>query len=195
MSPLEITAEVSGRLERLGIRHLVGGSFASSAWGEIRATNDVDIAVLLAEDRAHDLTAAFAPPYHISHEGILRALAEPGPYRMAHARHTEESFSIDLFLVRPDEYTLTELDRARRVVIADIGVPFSAPENIVIQKLRWYEEGRRVSDRQWNDIVRVLDNQRKTLDYAYLSRWAETFGLGDLLRQAFDDRESDDPYA
>lgn len=196
MTPLEIAAEVSGRLTAQGLRHLIGGSFASSAWGELRATNDVDIATLIKDEQADLLAAASGGPYHISMESIKRALAEPGPYRLTHAIHAEESFSIDLFLVRPDPYTLAEFERVRWIELGGgRRVSFSAPEDIVLQKLRWFEDGNRVSDRQWNDIVGVLDNQRESLDYGYPRRWADMLGLDGLLTQALADRTSDDPFA
>ncbi len=169
---------------------------ASSAWGEIRTTNDVDFAVLLADDEAEALAGAFTFPYHASLESIRSAIAHQGEYRSTHAMHEEESFTIDLFLVRPDPYTLTEFRRARRVeVLEGRSVPFYAPENIVLQKPRWYEAGNRVSDRQGNDIVRALDTQRETLDYPYLRLWAGVLGVDELLGQAFDERRSDDPFA
>lgn len=190
MTPLQIVADVSRRLTERGFRHLIGGSFASSAWGEIRATNDVDIAVIVGEDQGLELANVFRPPYSISLEAIRSALEEPGVYRMAHAIHMDEAFSIDLFLVRPDPYTLTEFERAKMIEAVEAhSIPFAAPENIVLQKLRWYEEGNRISDRQWNDIVRVLENQWEALDYAYLRRWAAHLGVEELLEQAFSETD------
>jgi hypothetical protein len=196
MTPIEIVADVSRRLTARSIRHLVGGSFASSAWGEVRATNDVDIAVLIGPHEAATLASAFESPYYASLESIQRALDEPGIYRSTHAIHMDEAFQIDLFLVRPDSYSITEFERVRPVEIVDgISVPFSAPENVVLQKLRWFDQANRVSDRQWNDVVRVLEIQRMKLDYAYLQHWAEELGVAELLAEALAQRIDEDPFA
>ena len=196
MTPIEIVADVSRRLTARNIRHLVGGSFASSAWGEIRATNDVDIAVLIGQNEAALLASAFNPPYYASVESIELALEEPGVYRSTHAIHMDEAFQIDLFLVRPDAYSLTEFERVRPVeVVEGTSVPFSAPENVILQKLRWFDQANRVSDRQWNDVIRVLEFQRDSLDYAYLARWAKELGVADLLTEALAQRIDEDPFA
>lgn len=193
---MAIVADVSRRLDAQGIRHVVGGSFASSAWGEMRFTNDADIAVMVEAPEAPALLAAFPPPYHLTLSQIEEALGEPGLYRMANAIQMDEAFGIDLFLVRADAYNLAEFSRARRVETAEgVFVPFAAPEDIVLQKLRWYEAGNRVSDRQWNDIVRVLECQRPDLDYAYLGRWAHELGVEALLEEALAERTGEpDPF-
>lgn len=191
-----ILADVSRRLTDQGIRHVVGGSFASSAWGEMRTTNDADIALMVDVSQAAALLTAFSEPYYLTLQQIEDALAEAGAYRMTNAIHMDEGFGIDLFLVRPDPYNLAEFERARKVeVLEGAFVPFAAPEDIVLQKLRWYEAGNRVSDRQWNDIVRVLEFRSRELDYAYLHHWAHELGVEGLLEEALSQRTGDaDPF-
>jgi hypothetical protein len=43
MQPIEVLLLVTDALEACGVTYCVGGSFASSAYGEPRATRDVDI--------------------------------------------------------------------------------------------------------------------------------------------------------
>jgi len=40
------------------------------------------------------------------------------------------------------------------------------------------------SDRQWRDILGVLDIQSDRLDFKYLQKWAEELGVQDLLQKA-----------
>jgi hypothetical protein len=69
----------------------------------------------------------------------------------------DEAFKIDLFLTGESEYENSVFERAVEVeLLSGSTVRFCAPENIVLAKLRWFEHGNRVSDRQWNDIVQVL---------------------------------------
>lgn len=46
-----LVADFAARLESAGFAYLLGGSFASSAWGQPRATNDADFSIWLEEDR------------------------------------------------------------------------------------------------------------------------------------------------
>lgn len=70
-------------------------------------------------------------------------------------------------------------------------IPVSSPEDVILHKLRWYQLGNRVSDRQWNDIVQVLEVQAGRLDLDYLDRWAKHFGVKELLELAI---EQADPF-
>jgi hypothetical protein len=44
-----------------------------------------------------------------------------------------------------------------------------------------------VSDRQWRDVLSVLQVQQGWLDEGYLHAWAEQLGVLDLLRRALDE--------
>lgn len=66
--------------------------------------------------------------------------------------------------------------------------PFCSVEDIILNKLMWYDHGDRVSERQWLDLLTVIRVQHDVLDRAYLDEWAgylDVAGLlGDLLDQA-----------
>jgi hypothetical protein len=183
----EIVADVSSRLAGAGIPHVLGGSLASSAWGQMRQTNDADFGALLTLETLEGFLTAFTDPYYVGRLEAEEALASEAPYRTVQIMHMDEVFKIDLFVIGGDEYSRSEIARSRRIeIVPGKEVPFAAPENIVVQKLRWFDLGSRVSDRQWNDIVQVLEVQRGHLDMEYLRRWTAHFGLEDLLDEAID---------
>lgn len=62
-----------------------------------------------------------------------------------------------------------------------------SPEDVILQKLRWYDAGQRISERQWRDVLGVLKVRAGTLDEGYLRQQAADAGLGELLEQALDD--------
>ena len=60
----------------------------------------------------------------------------------------------------------------------------TSAEDVVLRKLRWFDDGGQVSDRQWRDILGVLRTQAGRLDDAYLDSTAREVGLADLLERA-----------
>ena len=185
MTVLEIVADVASRLESLGIRYAIGGSLASSAWGQMRQTNDADIEVYLSPSHIEPLTEAFHDPYLLSKSELQNAVESAAPFRSVQLINMDEAFKVDLFLLDDSEYSMSELDRVVTVNISGTTpLKLLAPENIVIAKLRWFQLGNQVSDRQWNDIVSVLETQRGMLDIEYLSAWSRQFLVSDLLDQA-----------
>ncbi len=64
-------------LERLGVRHLVGGSVASSAHGVARASLDVDLVAELEPEHVTPLAAALQDVFFVD-EGRVRAAVTAG---------------------------------------------------------------------------------------------------------------------
>jgi hypothetical protein len=60
-------------------------------------------------------------------------------------------------------------------------------EDVILQKLRWYDAEQRVSERQWRDVLGVLKVRAGALDEGYLRQQAADAGLGELFQQALDD--------
>ncbi len=185
------------QIERLGIPYAVGGSFASGAWGDPRQTNDLDVAVWITPEQGDLLATALQGEFLIYAAEIRQTLADPEPYRSFQALHADEIFKIDVFVPLDTPYVRSEFERAVRVeLLPGLFVNCLTAENIVLRKLLWYEAGHRVSDRQWNDILRVLEFQGPKLDYGYLGRWASELGIEGLLESALSERTGEpDPFA
>ncbi|MDE2905300.1 MAG: hypothetical protein OXQ28_04360, partial [Acidobacteriota bacterium] len=62
------------------------------------------------------------------------------------------------------------------------------PEDILLQKLRWYRLGGDVSDRQWRDILGIVLVQEHRLDEEYLRNGAHLLDVTDLLDRALQAR-------
>jgi len=180
-----LVIELLEQVTKLHIPFMVGGSFPSSAWGQPRQTNDLDIALLMTAQDAARLHEVTRGSFMGSEAGMLEALESKEPFASFQLLHFEETFKIDFFVLAPDEYVVGALARARPYEIAPgKPFPFTSPEDIVLTKLRWFELGNRISDKQWNDIVQILEIQRGHLDYSYLDKWSQWFGVVDLLHDA-----------
>ena len=157
----------------------IGGSFASAIHGEPRSTNDVDFVAGLRPDRVDAFIAALGPDFFAVREAIVEAVAARASFNVI---DDETMVKIDVFVPPAGALGLGQLARRRRVEpIAGFEVFVLAPEDTVLQKLRWYELGGRVSDRQWRDICGVLRTSHDRLDHEYLAEVANEGGLGELL--------------
>ncbi len=182
--------EVSGFLEEAKIEFLIGGSLASSAWGQERTPVDADIAVLFSESKFDALEQLIRWPYVMDTATIRSSLSNLHEFDSGQILHRETLDRVDLFLLSENEYSRSQLRNRRYIeVVPGRSLPFASPEDTVITKLRWFILRNRVSDRQWNDIVQVLEIQEGLLDNAYLDRWCEHFSVtplfDDAKREAF----------
>ena len=104
-------------LESLGFVYSIGGSFASMYYGEVRTTQDIDIAVVLPIEEANRFVAAFqALGYHIDLETVVDAFIYRQPFNIIDA---EGGYKADIFMIDPDEPSELEqsaMARRRREV-------------------------------------------------------------------------------
>jgi hypothetical protein len=166
--------------ERIGAVWAVGGSLASAAYGEPRATNDVDVIADLDEASARAFARDLAGQFHADADVAASAAAAAQSFNVI----DERSFiKVDVFVPPPGPMGQGQLDRRRILeLLPGVEVPVLAPEDVVLQKLRCCELGGGVSDRQWRDIVAVLRGEE--LDGAYLDAVAARAGLAPLLHRA-----------
>jgi hypothetical protein len=185
---IRVTLEVARVLEELRIHYLVGGSVASSIYGHPRSTLDSDLVADLQPRHVQPLTAALSERFYVEPERVVDAIRRRASFNLI---HRPTNLKIDIFILKDTPMARQELLRSRRINLLpgedDMEVPVASPEDMVLQKLQWYQMGNRVSDRQWNDILGVLKVQGKRLDFGYLKEWAPRIGVEDLLRQACED--------
>ena len=75
MQPTEVLLLVTDVLESLGVSYCVGGSFASSTYGEPRATRDVDILAALPATKAGPFAARLEPEFFVQLSDLRDAIA------------------------------------------------------------------------------------------------------------------------
>src|SRR5678816_3222670 len=71
---LEVAVAAARIFERTGIPYALGGSVASSIFGEMRTTMDVDFAVDMSTDRIDAFVAAAAGEFHVQRESVEEAV-------------------------------------------------------------------------------------------------------------------------
>jgi hypothetical protein len=188
---ISIIKEFTDILESLGIRYAIGGSVASSIYGKVRFTADADVSVFPFTENKEKLCELLSKDFYISEQAVVEALNSRTSFNII---HLETAFKIDVFVLKSDDFEKNILPRSNNIRLSgDVESNFSvvSPEDIILIKLRWYNDSGCVSDRQLQDVVGVLRVQNQNLDYQYLETWAKNLGLGKLLKQAIEQVNSE----
>ena len=182
VDPIAVALMVTGTLETLGVPHTVGGSIASSFAGEPRSTIDIDVVAAVAEHHVAALVAALSPEFYVDEAAMRRAVRERGTANLIH--HATQ-LKVDIFVAGGTVLDEQQLARRREVVVGPGRVlHVHPPEDILLQKLRWYRRGGEVSDRQWRDILGIVRVQGARLDQLYMDANAPALGVEELLARA-----------
>lgn len=185
MSPpsdaIDVALRVTDVLDRIGVVHTIGGSIASSVAGEPRSTIDVDIVVALEERHVAALAAELHADFYVDEAALARAVRER---RSTNLIHQATQTKIGLFVAGGTPLDETQLARRREVDLGGRRIFVHPPEDILLQKLRWFRLGGEVSDRQWRDILGIVRVQAAGLDREYLRRQAPAIDVTDLLERA-----------
>ena len=182
--PLELASLLAETLERCQIRYLLGGSLASTALGEPRATLDVDIVVDLSQETVGPWLAQMGSDFSFDEEWARDEVKRRGSFQLI---HLPTMTRVDVFVPPWEGVHLWKWEQRRRLVLdaeTSKGIDVTAPEGIVIQKLAWFRSGGETSDRQWRDVLGVIKLQRDDLDLVDMRRWATELGVLDLLDRA-----------
>lgn len=183
---LLVLTEFTGIFDSLGIAYAIGGSFASSIYGQVRFTQDVDITTEPFDDKAEKFFELVKSKYYISKQAMYHALAIGESFNVI---HFETAFKIDVFVRADTDFQKQLFARRKSLRLSDsINRDFSvvSPEDIVLLKLQWYRAGGCSSQIQLSDVIGVLTIQKDRLDFDYLEKWAAVLGVADLLKTAIE---------
>ena len=185
--PIQVTQLIAKVFDRLQIPYLVGGSLASSLHGIPRATQDVDMVADLKAPQVTPLVKALEAAFYIDADKIHEAIQHGSSFNVI---HLDTMFKIDIFVLQDDPASREEMSRRELYEISEEskeGLFLATAEDIILRKLYWFQLGGGSSERQWNDVLGVLQVQKERLDYPYLQLGARHMGVASLLEQAIKD--------
>jgi len=167
-------------LEELDIVYVLVGSLASSAYGEPRLTQDIDIVVDLGSAQVSSLCAKFPlQDYYVSPEAAKEAVLGGGQFNVI---HPSSGNKIDFMVARRDPWGRSQMARRRKVtVLPDLEGYVAAPDDIIIGKMLYYREGG--SEKHLRDITGILAVSGEEVDRDYVTEWADELGLARIWRR------------
>jgi hypothetical protein len=183
----QVTFLVTSLLDELGIPYVIGGSMASIIHGMLRTTMDVDIVADMQPKHVSSFVSGLQDAFYVDEQTIRQAIQRRSSFNLI---HLNTMFKVDIFIPKGRPFDRQQLDRriAERVrPDSDAQIWVLSAEDVVLAKLEWFRLGGEVSERQWRDILGVLKTQQSLLDIDYLKQWAQTLGVADLMKRAFEE--------
>jgi len=183
----DFISQVITALENAGIEYMIGGAVAVWAWGEPRATLDLDLVVNIPLEAIGRLSKelekkAMLVPAEIILDNILEDRAD----LPINAIHMVSGYKADLYPLREgDELRISAFERRQ---IIDLGEPIGevylhSPEDLILYKLWYYSISQQT--KHTRDITSIVISLGVDLDFEYIDGWVKKKGLtsiwGELL--------------
>jgi hypothetical protein len=166
------------KLSASGIPFMLVGSVAASYHGHPRSTFDIDLVVEADAEALCRFARSLGEGYYVDEDAIREAVRNRAAFNII---DEASGFKADLIVRKERLFSRMEFGRRVRVRIIDRDVEMATPEDVILSKLEWSKIG--ASERQFEDALQVARTQEKTLDLAYLQKWSEELGVGDLWRK------------
>lgn len=166
---------------------MIGGAIAGWAWGEPRATQDLDLVVNIPIDNVVALSNELKKRDMLVPPEIIRdALTEDRADLPINAIHLYSGLKADLFPVRAgDELRQAAFQRRRELDFEQpVGkVYVHSPEDLILYKLVYFSI--REQPKHIRDITAILRAQKNRLDLDYIEKWVNRLGLTALWNELF----------
>ena len=185
---LDITGFLKLILEALKaskVDYMIGGAIAEWAWGEPRATQDVDVVINLPIKSIRKFSKELEKrDMLVPADIILDTIAEDRADIPLNAIHMHSGLKADLYLMREGD-ALRQSSFRRRILI-DYGPPIGkvyvhSPEDLILYKLIYL--GISGQPKHARDITAILKANRDTIDFEYIQEWVVQLGLGSIWEE------------
>lgn len=183
--PLDITAFLKLILDALKaskVEYLIGGAIAEWAWGEPRATQDLDIVINLPIKAVGRFSRELEKrDMLVPADIILDTMMDDRADIPLNAIHMHSGLKADLYLMRDGDELRQSAFQSRLLV--DYGPPIGevyvhSPEDLILYKLMYL--GLRGQPKHARDIGAIVNAKKDQLDYGYIDGWVDRLGLNSL---------------
>ena len=164
---------------------MIGGAIAEWAWGEPRATQDLDVVINLPIKSIGKFSKELEKrDMLVPADIILDTIAEDRADIPLNAIHMHSGLKADLYLLREGD-ALRQISFQRRTLI-DYGPPIGkvyvhSPEDLILYKLIYL--GISGQPKHARDITAILKANRDQIDFEYMEEWVMQLGLGSTWKE------------
>lgn len=189
--PLDITEFLKLLLDCLQttqVEYMIGGAIAEWAWGEPRATQDLDIVIDLPVESIGRFSKELEKrDMLVPVDIILDAMIEDRADIPLNAIHMYSGLKADLYLMKEDD-ALRQSAFKRRVLV-DYGPPIGevyvhSPEDLILYKLLYL--GLSGQPKHARDIAAILYARKNKMNFEYIDEWVARLGLGSIWNELLD---------
>lgn len=175
-------------LKAAHVDYLIGGAIAEWAWGEPRATQDIDVVINLPIKSIGKFSKELEKrDMLVPADVILDTILEDRADIPINAIHMHSGLKADLYPVRSgDALRLSAFQRRQQV---DYGPPIGrvyvhSAEDLILYKLLYFSLSQQ--PKHSRDIAAILKARDDKLDLGYIGEWTTQLGLSSLWRELLD---------
>ena len=174
-------------LDEIGIEYFITGSVASISYGEPRFTNDVDVIANIKVSHVKEIFEKFSTEqFYLSEIAIMEAIQHRSQFNIIHGA---SGFKIDVIVLQRNPFDQSRMKRVRdEVIYNDLPVKISSPEDVILMKMKYYQEGE--SEKHVRDIHGVLSQRYDSLDLDYINEWSERLGVTEIWKKIQEQSEA-----
>jgi hypothetical protein len=176
MKIYELLKKVCQCFNQLNIPYLVTGSIASIAYGEARFTNDIDIVADIKKKHIRDILNCFPEEkFYLSEDSIKDAIVRKFQFNII---HPASGLKVDVIIKKKSEFDDMRFSRVKNFQMDDVGVSFSAPEDVILKKMEYYKMGG--SEKHLRDIIGIIRISEELIQFDYIETWVNKLCLEEI---------------
>jgi hypothetical protein len=172
---IDIVCDVSRRLRKLGIAHMLTGSVAMGYYGEPRMTRDIDFVLDARIAHVGPIATEFGGDYYVDEGAVGEAVRARSVFNMIHQRSVTK---VDCVIRKDSEYRRVEFERRRPAEVRGVSTHIVSKEDLILSKLVWAKPSH--SEMQLRDVANLMSTG---YDTGYVDEWKDRLGVGDLLEE------------
>jgi len=177
-SMLEVLRDFVQKAERLDISYMVTGSFAMSAYGEMRFTRDIDIVIEMEAARVDEFFRLFERDFYISKNSVRRAVGDQSMFNLI---HLEKAVKIDCTVRNQTDFERLKFANRRQVTIGDLIFWTITKEDLILSKLNWAKSS--AFEMQIRDVANLIAGK---YDFTYVQKWIKELNLEEIWQKVLE---------